>query len=279
VYKIESAGIPLAKLAIRICFGAATGADKVFLLKNADDLDSKSVLAESRFLDDVFVFESSILRPILRGRHINGYTTPKPETLCIFPYDKTGNLIAENTLQTEFPRTYRYLKSCQPYLGSRKLKDGQPWYAFRNENVSQFIQSPKIVASVVNSGGGFALDHHQHLFCNNSVILISPDENIINPYFLLAVLNSKVFWTWTQHRMPTLGSGWHSYRVSVLRKFPIPISLHGQDNPLLEEIANLAAKLLNEKLNETERTNILSSIDSMVSELYGISETLLYIRQ
>jgi len=137
-----------------------------------------------------------------------------------------------------------------------------------------------VVGSVVNCGGGFALDHHQHLFCNNSVILISPDENIINPYFLLAVLNSKVFWTWTQQRMPTLGSGWHSYRVSVLRKFPIPTRphLHGPNNPLFEEIANFAAKLLNEGLNETDRASILSSIDSMVSELYGISEALLHIR-
>ena len=275
LYKVESAGVPLGKLAIRICFGAATGADKVFLLKNAEDLDSKSVLAESRFLDDVFVFESSILRPILRGRHISGYTRPKSETLCIFPYDKTGNLIAEDILETEFPRTYRYLKSCQSCLSSRKLKDGQPWYAFRNENVSQFIQSPKIVGSVVSSGGAFALDHNQHLFCNNSVILISPDENIINPYFLLAVLNSKVFWTWTQHRMPTLGSGWHSHRVSVFRKFPIPTRphLHDQNNQLFEEVANLAAKLLNEKFNGTDRANVLSSIDSKVCELYGISQS------
>ena len=73
--------------------------------------------------------------------------------------------------------------------------------------------------------------------------------------------------------MPTLGSGWHSYRVSILRKFPIPTPRHGQDNQLFEEVANLAAKLLNEELNETERTNILSSIDSMVSKLYGISES------
>lgn len=273
LYRIESTGIPVRKLAIRICFGAATGADEVFLLKNAEELDSKSILAESRFWDDVFVFESSILRPILRGRHISGYATPKPGTLCIFPYDKTGNLIAEDALLTEFPRTYKYLKSCQSYLGSRKLKNGQPWYAFRNENVSKFIKSPKIVASVVSSGCGFALDQHQHIFCNNSVILICPDEKVINPYFLLAVLNSKVFWTWTQHRMPTSGSGWHSYRVSIFRKFPIPTARHGQDNRLFEEVANLAAKLLNEKLNETDRANVLSSIDNKVCGFYGISQS------
>ena len=69
-YKIESTGVPLGKLPVDIRFGAATGADKVFLLKNAEDLDSKTMLAVSRFLADVFVFESSILRPILRGRHL-----------------------------------------------------------------------------------------------------------------------------------------------------------------------------------------------------------------
>jgi len=271
LYKIESVGIPLGKLPICICFGAATGADTVFLLKNAEYLDSKNVLAESRFLDDIFVFESSILRPILRGRHIKGYTIPEAETLCIFPYDKTGNLIAENVLQAEFPRTYRYLKSCRTGLGSKEQKGGQPWYAFRNENIPQFIQSPKIVASVVNSGGGFAIDLHQHLFCNNSVILIFPDEKIVNPYFLLAVLNSKVFRAWTQQRMPTLGSGWHSYRVSILRQFPIPNPLHSHDNPVFDEIANLVVKLLNEKLSVMDRTNILSLVDNKVCELYGIS--------
>jgi len=75
--------------------------------------------------------------------------------------------------------------------------------------------------------------------------------------------------------MPTLGSGWHSYRVSVLRKFPIPTRphLHGPNNQLFEEIANFAAKLLNEKFNGTDRANILSSIDDKVCELYGISQS------
>jgi len=219
------------------------------------------------------VFESSILRPILRGRNIRGYATPEPETLCIFPYDKTGDLITEDRLETEFPRTYRYLKSCRACLGSRKLKDGQPWYAFRNENVSQFIQSPKIVASVVNSGGGFTLDQHQHLFCNNSVILIHPEEKVVNSYFLLAVLNSRVFWTWAQHRMPTLGSGWHCYRVSVLRKFPIATLQSGQDSQLFEVVVNLTTRLLNEELNETEHADVLSSIDEKVCKLYGISQS------
>ncbi len=129
--------------------------------------------------------------------------------------------------------------------------------------------NPKKIES--NSGGGFALDHHQHLFCNNSVILISPDENIINPYFLLAVLNSKVFWTWTQQRMPTLGSGWHCYRVSILRKFPLPISQIKQNIELSSKIIHLAQTLLHEQISEDDRVSIISSVDHMVSKLYNIS--------
>jgi len=98
-----------------------------------------------------------------------------------------------------------------------------------------------------------------------------PNEKVVSSYFLLAVLNSKVFWTWAKHRMPTLGSGWYSYRVSILRQFPIPTPPHSHDNPVFDEVANLAAKLLDKKLSVTDRTNILSSADNKVCELYGIS--------
>ncbi len=272
LHKIESAGTPLSKLSIHICFGIASGADRVFLLQNADYLDSKMTLARSRLLDDVFVFESVILKPIFRGRHIKGYTTPEPKTLCVFPYDETGNLIVEDVLQSDFPRTYEYLKRCKSHLSSRKLKCGQPWYSFRSENVSDATRSPKIIASAVDSGGGFTLDVDRHVFCSNSVILIYPDEKIINPYFLFAVLNSKVFWAWAQHRMPILGFGWLSYRVSIFRNFPIPNPLYAQDYQMFKDVADLAAKLLNETLSAEGRVSVLSSIDTMISEIYGVSQ-------
>jgi hypothetical protein len=181
--------------------------------------------------------------------------------------------MAEDVLQADFPRTYSCLKSCQSYLASRKLKDGQPWYAFRNENVSQFIESPKIVASVVNSGGGFALDQHQHLFCKNSVILICPYGKVVNSYFLLAILNSKVFRTWAQHRMPTVGSGWYSCRVGVLRKFPVPIGQDARDGRPFKEIADLAVRRLNETPDGADRDSVLFLIDDKVCEIYGLSQS------
>lgn len=276
LYKIESTGLPLGELPIRICFGTATEADNVFLLKNAEYLNSKTVLAESRFLGDGFVFEHSILRPILRGRHIKGYTLPEPEVLCIFPYDETGKLYTEEMLRTRFPLTYKYLKRCEPYLVHRKQKKRNPWYAFRSEDVSGIIQSPKIVGSVVNSGGSFAMDRCRQLFCNNSVILICPDEKALSVYFLLAVLNSKIFRMWAQRRMPTLGFGWYCYRINVLRGFPMPVPQKEQDKRLFDEVINLTVMLLNESPRGADRANTISAIDNKICKLYGVSQSDLW---
>jgi hypothetical protein len=272
--KIESDGIRLGKLPIRISLGIATGADDVFLLRNVEDLNTQLVLAESRILDDIFVFESSALRPILRGRHIRGYSVTLPQTLCIFPYDNTRRVIAEDIFSTKFPRVYRYLMSCREKLSSRKLKIGQPWYAFRGVEISQVMQSPKLVASVVNSGGGFALDKHGHILCNNSVVILRPNGSTIDTYFLLGVLNSSVFKVWSQNRMPNLGSGWHSYRVNIMRDFPVPTWQAGKNWDLCSKIADLTRQLLSEGSDKDDRPNIISSIDNKVIELYDVSGVL-----
>ena len=272
--KIESVGIPLGKLPIKIRFGAATGADDVFLLRNVEDLNSRLVLAESRFLNDIFVFESSVLRPILRGRDIKGYSAAVPQTLCIFPYDNTREVIAEDIFSTKFPRVYRYFMSCREKLSSRKLKTGQPWYAFRGVEISKVMQNPKLVASVVNSGGGFALDEHGHILCNNSVVILCPDGSTIDTYFLLGVLNSSIFKVWGQNRMPNFGSGWHSYRVNIMRNFPVPTWQSGKNRDLCSKIADLTRQLLNEGSDKDDRLNIISSIDNKVIELYGVSGVL-----
>lgn len=246
----------------------------MFLLRNVEDLNSQLVLAESRCMNDIFVFESSALRAILRGRHIKGYSAAVPQTLCIFPYNDNRKIIAEDILSTKFPRVYRYLTSCRKKLSSRKLKNGQPWYAFRSAEIFQIMQSPKLVASVVNSGGGFALDEHGHILCNNSVVTLYPDISTIDIFFLLGVLNSSVFKVWCQHRMPKLGSGWYSYRLNIMRKFPLPTSQSRKKQDLRSNIADLTRELLSEGPDNDNYSNIISSIDNKVIELYDASDIL-----
>jgi hypothetical protein len=136
------------------------------------------------------------------------------------------------------------------------------------------MQSPKLVASVVNSEGGFALDEHGHILCNNIVVILCPDGSTIDTYFLLGVLNSSIFKMWGQNRMPNLGSGWHSYRVNIMRNFPVPIWQSGKNRDLCSKIADLTRQLLSEGSDKDDRPNIISSIDNKVIELYDVSGVL-----
>ena len=136
------------------------------------------------------------------------------------------------------------------------------------------MQSPKLVASVINSGGGFALDEHGHILCNNSVVTLYPDISTIDTYLLLGVLNSSVFKVWSQYRMPNLGSGWYSYRLNIMRNFPVPISQSRKKQYLCLKIADLTRQLLNRDPDKDDHSNIISSIDSKVIELYDVSDIL-----
>jgi hypothetical protein len=269
--KIASRGTPLGKLPIDIGFGLATGADGVFLLKYAERLSSGAVLAESAFLDDLFVFESSILKPILRGRHIRGYACPQSNTLCVFPYDDSGNVIAEGVLRSRFPRAYEYLSLCRDKLSSRELKPCQPWYAFTGDKIARTMRSPKLVAGTINLGKAFAIDSNRKLLCGSSVIILCPQEDTTNLYFLLAVLNSSVFQRWTKDRMPVLGSGWFAYRLGPIRQFPIPTCSAGQNCRIFNEIVGLAHSLSEGQLREEDRSCVINIIDQKVCGLYSMS--------
>jgi hypothetical protein len=133
------------------------------------------------------------------------------------------------------------------------------------------MQSPKLVASAINSGRAFALDKDKNLLCSRSVIVLYFREDTVNQYFLLALLNSNVFRRWSKNRMPTLGSGWQAYRLRSIREFPVYMGNEREDNKIFGEIVSLARSLSEGQLKEEDRNSVISTIDSRVSELYGIS--------
>jgi len=163
IRKIEHMGIQIKHLPIEIHSGVATGADNVFMLRNSEDYTSETVIAKSRYTNHILEFERAILRPILRGRHLEGYTEPDPQTLCICPYDQNGMILPEPVLRKEYPRTYRYLQSCREVLECRIRKHNLPWYGFRTDCIMQYIHSPKLISSFVSSGAGFTLERQNIL--------------------------------------------------------------------------------------------------------------------
>lgn len=270
--KIEHTGTIIKHLPIKVYFGMATGADKVFMLKGTNDLaeNRETIIAESRLLEGRFEFERGILQPVLRGRHIHGYEKVRPETVCICPYDHSGAIIPETTLSKDYPLTYGYLQRCRDVLESRKIKGNMPWYAFRMDNISRYFQSPKLISSTVNNGSSFSFES-QGILCGGSTVIVDQYKTDISPYLLLAILNSLVFRKWANLKMPSLGGGWRSLRIGIMREFPIVLK-NNDNEKVVHEIIDEACDLMSRFYITEDREKKLSVIDQKVCSLYNVPE-------
>ena len=99
-------------------------------------------------------------------------------------------------------------------------------------------------------------------------IWVKPDG--VNPYFLLGLLNSSVFWRYAQFRTPTMGLGRHVYRLSALRDFPVPV-IAGANTDIAEKIAHVAAEIATATCR-SEAESRRQQIDQLVQTLYGVRD-------
>jgi len=240
--RIDRAGIRLGLLPVKICSGTSTRADKVFLLQHVRDAGDGSVLVRERQYGETFHVESQAVRPIVRGRDIKPYMPAEPTTLCIFPYDEQGRLLTEDTFAERFPAAYGYLRSRKDWLMAVQKRTGDPWWVPRFRKPQHATNTPRLISGKVDFGRNFTIDARQDTLCHSTVVTVRPDANIISPYYLLGILNSEVFWMFTQHRIPAIGPERYICRVFVLRDFPLVLP-EGPAQSICEKIAVLAKSL------------------------------------
>ena len=126
---------------------------------------------------------------------------------------------------------------------------------------------------MIDSGCGFTLDIRGQLLCHSSTITIYPDGNV-DPYYLLGVLNSDVFWEFIRHRTPTMGNGRHVYRINQVRRFPLVLPRENDDRRNTQRISELARELMVEGNNRYNCSDILLAIEQILYKAYGIGKSL-----
>jgi hypothetical protein len=267
--RIERAGVRLGLLPVEIRGGASTGADKVFLLQSVRDEPDGSVLVREREHGETFHIESQAVRPILRGRDIKAYLPPEPKTLCIFPYDEKGEPLTEQSFQGRFPAAYGYLQSKRDrFIAVQRRADDLWWVPqFRKPQANR--SAPRLIAGKVGFGGNFTIDARTYILYHSTVAIVQPDPAAFSPHYLLGVLNSEVFWLFTQHRMPVIGPERYICRGLALQDFPLVLP-KGSAQSTCREIAVLAKELCDSSLDARRRQAAKLQIDALAKALYGI---------
>jgi hypothetical protein len=168
------------------------------------------------------LIESALLRPAVRNREVQGYSTPLTKNHLLLPYDARGKVFSEADLAAEFPAAHKYLfgrRSEIPVTGRHK----RPFFAYQNPAVLRLPPGPRILIGMVTSGADATLDTAGLAVPHAGVLVQDNLPADLDLHFLLAVLNGPSFWSFVQSTMPTMGVGRHVLRRGPLANFCVPL--------------------------------------------------------
>lgn len=198
--------ITLEDICVRISCGVATGADAVFVVRNAD------VPPDLR----AFAY------PTIAGRDINSADLPPLDRSLLIPYDQDGRLLPEAMLGG-FGGYLSDEKRKAQLLG-RSCVSSKPWYAFHETPPLKDILRPKILCKDIGAAPLFVVDHEGAIVPRHSVYYIVPaqPEHIDE---LVAYLNSEAATSWLRNHCQRAAKGFLRLQSHVLKKLPLPASL------------------------------------------------------
>lgn len=285
--KIRVAGVPLLDIPASMSRGTSTGADDVFCLNL---VGNKLFTREGR---EVAVEEGILRRPLYATDFTRFDFRPRNEQRIIFPYtvDQTGSaLIAEPTLEREYPQAHEYLQRNRARLKSRKQY--KAWYGYSApRNLQLHDKAQILVPLLADRGLCAAFESPQDHFCvmasSGFTLSVSNSLYDISPFYVLGLLNSKLLF-WRPHAISNkFRGGWVTCTKQYFGTLPIRVagSSRGEWEEQHDHIVQLVAGItqLKERLRVSglpqERPVIAGQIatteqliNSLVYALYGLDE-------
>lgn len=215
----------------------------------------------------------------------------------IFPYyveGETANLIPFHELEEKFPYCASYLKLNKKTLEEREHGKWKcpGWHAYsRNQNLVQ-CGKKKILTPSIAKRAAFVFDEAGSYYFLGSgggggggYGLSINENNDLNPYYLVGLLNSRLLDYLTKKVSSRFGGGFFAYNKQYIQALPIIIPKDNNKKSLADQIALFSSKIMN--LNQTvgtildsariellkrEATVYEEKIDALVYKLYEITE-------
>ncbi|GAB2524753.1 Eco57I restriction-modification methylase domain-containing protein [Spirosoma aerophilum] len=209
----------------KIHYGLKTGYNEAYII---DTLTRDRLISEHPSSE-------SVIKPFFVGDNIRKYHIEgigKKYLIYIpwhFPYhlDQSisgASVIAEEEFKAQFPAIYNHLSSYKAELEARnKAETGirYEWYALQRWGADYYedFEKPKIIYPVIAKEPRFSFDR-SGAYCNDKAFTIP-----INDFYLLAILNSKLIWSYLKRVCSVLGDedkgGRLELRSIYLKDLPI----------------------------------------------------------
>ena len=277
--KLNKLPLRLSDVFEKIYQGIATSKDDVYFLYNCESLNN-TIKGFSKQVNRIVEIEQGLVKPLLKGEDVHRFKQLPRERFVIFPYkieNEKAILYSECELQSLFPKGYAYLKECEPILRGRekgRLQSDIFWYRYIYPKSLTCFNQEKLVAPEISIGGNFVYDINGEFYHTTKVYgYIKKHDIPYSYYFLLALMNSTLFWFFLKHTGSVLRGGYYTFKTNYIMPFPIP---KFQDIPQdrIVEIENLSKKIIElSKENNVKSTKMLAvKIDSLIASIYGLTQ-------
>ncbi|GHC46821.1 Eco57I restriction-modification methylase domain-containing protein [Roseibacillus persicicus] len=280
--KVVSGKPALTDFTTSITQGLKTGADTVFLLHNTTR-KSGFLTGYSKHLKKDVEIEESCCLSVAKSGDMRRFRTPEPVRSMIFPYDKSGSLLAESSMVGR-PKLWAYLEECKAKLEARERGRfaGKQFYQYSRSQCLTQSYSKKLLVPDIAPKPHFGCDLDGSFAylggASGGYGLIFKKD--VDPLYFLGVLNSKVM-SWFIYITSTVFRGnWASYEKRYIQHFPIrPIDFSNPSDVVLHDklVSHVESMLgLHKKLQEEQNPQILRRIESDIANTDRQIDRLVY---
>jgi len=254
--------------------GLATTCDPVYILKK------KNGKLFSKYLNAEVSVEKEILKPIYRGKDLGKFNLPANTEFVIFPYlvKRTGDYqpIDIDVFKRDYPRAHDYLSKCREKLDAResgKMLKKKNWHLYSQEHNLGYFESAKIITKVMSKDGSFTLDSAgESYFVGGGTAggygLVPKKEYAQHIDLIVAILNSKTIFTFTQKNNSVFNGGYYSYSKKTLND--IPLKIINIDKVLENKIKKVMSEIRENGYSEEKQ----GKLDELIESLYVTEKKL-----
>ena len=260
----------------KIFQGLATSKDDVYFIYNGAN-NENIVSGYSKYLQRNVEIERSLLKPLLKGEDVHRYETISTSKFVIYPYKiekEKAVLYTETEIENCYPLGYLYLKECESVLRGRekgRLLNDDFWFRYIYPKNLVLFANEKLVAPDISLGGNFCYDELGLFYSTTTIYGYIKKEGINESYkFLMALLNSKLFWWFLVNTGTTLANDYFRFKPDYINPFPIPGVIDLNTTLKVEKIVD---QILEIKKNQKKVDTFLleRQIDELVYKLYNLT--------
>ena len=154
----------------------------------------------------------------------------------------------------------------------RRLKNDIFWYRYIYPKNLTLFESIKLVAPEISMRGNYSIDYNGQFYSTTKIYgYIKRNDCPLSYEFLLALLNSSLFWFFIKNTGYVLRGGYYTFKTNYITPFPLP-DYHDIDAIDIKKIENIVSAIHSKRrINNTcDISDEMKQIDIIICRIYNI---------